>query len=51
MGAKTIALDETKHQLYIPVADMTTPAATEGTPNPKPVVAPNTFGVLVIGKQ
>ena len=49
-GAKTIALDETKHQLYISAAEMSTPAASEGTPNPKPIVTPGTFGVLVVGK-
>ncbi len=49
-GAKTIALDEAKHLVYIPVADLTIPPATTETPNPRSKVKPNTFGVLVIGK-
>jgi YVTN family beta-propeller protein len=42
-GAKTIALDKTKHYVYIPSAEYS--FLTE-----KPSIIPNTFGILIIGK-
>jgi YVTN family beta-propeller protein len=48
-GAKTIALNNITHQLFLSVAELgETPAATEEHPKPKAPVKPNTFGVLVV---
>jgi hypothetical protein len=44
-GARTVALDEKTHTLYLPVAD-TAPAAGGG----RPTFLPNSFKLLVVGK-
>ena len=45
-GARTIALDDKTHNLYLSVAQ-TAPAQTPGG---RPTFIPNTFKVLVVGK-
>jgi YVTN family beta-propeller protein len=50
-GAKTIALDDVTHQVYIPVANYRASVATKTAPNSKPVIEPGTFGILVIGNK
>jgi len=48
-GARTITLNKTTHQLYLPVAEygkMQEP--TKENPNPRPTTTSNTFSVLVI---
>lgn len=50
-GARTIALDESTHHLFLPVADLgETPAATKDNPRPRPKVISGTFGILEVGK-
>jgi hypothetical protein len=44
-GARTIAVDETTHNIYLPTA-MTTPSQGGG----RPTYLPDTFKVLVVGK-
>ncbi len=47
--ARTITLNKTKHQLYLPTAEFgETSAATKENPRPILVIKPNTFGVLVV---
>ncbi|MBO9202866.1 MULTISPECIES: YncE family protein [Niastella] len=45
-GARTIALDETTHKLYLPTAEFETTHKL----NSRPTIIPNTFQVLVLGK-
>jgi len=45
-GAKTLAVDEKTHRVYLPTADFGTPAAGEK----RPPMVPGTFQVLVVGK-
>lgn len=48
-GAKTVALDEKTHHLYLPVAEFgPAPAPTADNPKPKPSIKPGTFTVLDI---
>lgn len=48
-GARTIALNKTTGQLYTTTADYgKTPEATKEIPNPRPVILPDTFKVLVV---
>lgn len=48
-GARTIALNKTTGQLYLPTADYgKTPVATKENPNPRPSVVPDSFRVLVV---
>jgi YVTN family beta-propeller protein len=50
-GARTIALDESTHHLFLPVADLgETPPATKDNPRPRPKVISGTFGILEVGK-
>lgn len=50
-GARTMALDEKTHRLYLPAADYTpAPAPTPETPKPRPAMAPNSFQILVVGQ-
>lgn len=49
-GARTMALDETTHRLYLPTAQFgPTPAATAATPRPRPAIIKDSFMVLVVG--
>jgi DNA-binding beta-propeller fold protein YncE len=48
-GAKTLALDEEKHRLYLPCSDYNPPIEKTGSETPKPTITPNTFGILVVG--
>ncbi len=48
-GARTITLDKTTHQLFLPTAEYgETPAATKENPRPRPAIKPNSFVVLVV---
>lgn len=44
-GARTIAVDNTSHKIYLPVADFEAAAGANG----RPAIVPNTFQVLVYG--
>jgi DNA-binding beta-propeller fold protein YncE len=46
-GARTIAIDETTHHLFLPTAQFgPPPAATADRPHPRPSIVPGTFEVL-----
>jgi YVTN family beta-propeller protein len=45
-GARTLAVDERTHKVYLPTANFGTPAAGEK----RPPMVPGTFQVLVVGK-
>ncbi len=47
-GARTIAVDEKSHLVYLPTADFE--AADPAAPNARPKTKPGTFQVLVIGQ-
>ena len=48
-GARTMALDERHHRIYLVTADYgATPAATADHPHPRPAILPGTFRLLVI---
>ncbi len=50
-GARTIALDEKTHSLFLPTAQYgPPPAPTAEQPHPRPTVVPDTFVVLVVSK-
>lgn len=50
-GARTMALDERTHRLYLPTADFTpAPAPTPDLPRPRPAMVPGTFQILVVGR-
>ena len=46
-GARTIAIDQETHLIYLPTADFEQPDAA--TPNARPKMIPGTFQVLVVG--
>jgi DNA-binding beta-propeller fold protein YncE len=49
-GARTLALDEKTHSLYLSAAQYgPAPAATPEQPNPRPSILPDTFTILVVG--
>ena len=48
-GARTIAIDENSHLVYLPTANFMEPAANEPKPK-RPTMVPGTFRVLVVGK-
>ena len=51
-GARTMALDEHRHRIYLVTADYgATPAATAEHPHPRPAILPGTFRVLVIAPR
>ena len=51
-GARTIALNKTTHQLYIPTADFSAkPEPTAENPKPRAGIVPNSFVVLVVGNK
>lgn len=48
-GARTITLNKTTHQIYLPVAEYgIKPEPTKENPNSRPATKPNTFSVIVI---
>lgn len=48
-GARTIAIDEKTHSLYLPTAEYgPAPAATKEQPRPRPTIVPGTFRVLEV---
>ncbi len=48
-GARTMALDEKSHKLYLATAQFgPAPAATAEQPHPRPTILPDTFGILVL---
>lgn len=50
-GARTMALDEKTHSLFLPTAQYgPPPAPTAEQPHPRPAVVPDTFVVLVVSK-
>jgi DNA-binding beta-propeller fold protein YncE len=50
-GARTIAIDEKTHHLFLPTAKFgATPAATPEHPRPRPAIVPDTFEVLEVGR-
>jgi hypothetical protein len=50
-GARTIALDEKTHRLYLPTASFgETPPATAENPRPRPKIVPGSFVILVLGR-
>ncbi|HEY0555397.1 MAG TPA: ATP-binding protein, partial [Thermoanaerobaculia bacterium] len=49
-GARTMALDEKTHTVYLATAQFgPAPAATAEQPRPRPTILPNTFTILVVG--
>jgi len=50
-GARTMALDEKTHRIYLPTAEFgPAPAPTPESPRPRPAMAPNSFQILVVGR-
>ncbi len=50
-GARTLAIDEKTHKLYLPTAQLGPAAAsTPQSPKPKPTIVPGTFEVLVLSR-
>lgn len=50
-GARTIAINKTTHQLYLPTAERgERPQATKENPEPRAKIKPDTFVVLVVGE-
>ena len=50
-GARTMALDEKTHRVFLPTAQFgEAPAATAERPHPRPPIVPNSFVILVYGK-
>jgi YVTN family beta-propeller protein len=50
-GARTMALDESNHNVYLVTADFgPAPAATADNPRPRPAILPDSFTLLVYGK-
>jgi YVTN family beta-propeller protein len=46
-GARTIAIDNSTHHVYLPTAEYgAAPAATKENPRPRPTINPNTFSIL-----
>jgi YVTN family beta-propeller protein len=51
-GARTMAIDEKTHYIYLPVAELgPTPKAIPGAAKPKAAVIPGTFEVLVMSRE
>lgn len=51
-GARTMALDEKTHTIFLPTAKFgPPPAATKEQPHPRPAILPDTFTLLVVSKQ
>ncbi len=50
-GARTMALDEKTHTIYLATAQFgPAPAPTAAQPRPRPAILPNTFVLLVVGR-
>jgi DNA-binding beta-propeller fold protein YncE len=50
-SARTMALDEKTHRIYLPAADFSpAPAPTPETPRPRPAMVPDSFKILVVGR-
>jgi len=50
-GARTMALDEKTHTVYLVTAQFgPAPAATAEQPRPRPTILPNTFTILVVSR-
>ncbi|HKC67411.1 MAG TPA: YncE family protein, partial [Bacteroidia bacterium] len=50
-GARTIVLNKTTHQLYLPTAEYgARPEPTKENPHPRAKIKPGTFTVLVVGE-
>jgi len=50
-SARTLALDEKTHRLFLPAAQFgAAPAATPEQPHPRPPMVPDTFEMLVVGR-
>jgi DNA-binding beta-propeller fold protein YncE len=50
-GARTMALDEKTHTVYLATAQFgPPPAATTEQPHPRPTILPNTFTILVVSR-
>jgi DNA-binding beta-propeller fold protein YncE len=50
-GARTMALDPTRHQIFLVTAKFgAAPAATAEQPRPRPAILPDSFVVLVVGR-
>jgi hypothetical protein len=50
-GARTMALDESNHNVYLVTAEFgPTPAATSDNPRPRPTTVPDTFTLLIYGR-
>lgn len=50
-GARTMALDEKTHKIYLPTASFgPAPQATTSAPHPRPSILPGTFKILVLTK-
>jgi len=51
LGARTIAVDTTRHILYLPTAEFgPAPAPTPEHPRPRPSILPNTFVILKVAQ-
>ena len=51
-GARTMALDERTHKMYLATAEFApTPAATADQPRPRPKILPGTFKLLVVSPE
>jgi DNA-binding beta-propeller fold protein YncE len=50
-GARTMALDDKTHKVYLPTAQFgPAPAATAEQPHPRPTILPDSFVILVVGR-
>ncbi|WP_243287996.1 YncE family protein [Geothrix terrae] len=54
-GARTMALDEKTHRIYLPTAEFgpapaSTPATAAEAPKPRPALVPGSFQILVVGR-
>jgi YVTN family beta-propeller protein len=50
-GARTLALDETSHHVFLPTAELEPPPPpTKENPRPRPRIVPGTFQVLEVGQ-
>lgn len=50
-GARTMALDEKTHKIYLPTASFgPAPQPTGSAPHPRPAILPGTFKVLVVAR-
>jgi len=50
-SARTMALDEKTHRIYLPAADFSpSPAPSAETPRPRPTMVPDSFQLVVVGR-